>query len=54
MVSWFSVKDHFTPEVESPDHYISSDFVGGKGGASPSSLHTGLERLTEYANARWV
>ena len=28
--------------------------IGGKGGASPNSLHTMLEGATEYVNARWT
>ena len=36
------------------DHYTSSTLIGGKGGAGPSSLHTTLERRTEYVNARWM
>jgi hypothetical protein len=35
------------------DHYTSSTLIGGKGGASPSSLHTTLEGPTEYVHARW-
>ena len=39
------------------DHHTSGTLVGGKGGASPSSLlHTTLEGPTEYmyVNARWM
>jgi hypothetical protein len=36
------------------DHYTSSSLIGGKGGASPSSLHTTLKGPTEYVNARWM
>ena len=36
------------------DHHTSSTLIGGKGGASPSSLHTMLEGPTEYVNARWM
>ena len=37
------------------DQYTSSTLIGGKGGAGPSSLlHTMLEGLTEYVNARWM
>ena len=36
------------------DHYTSSTFIGGKGKAGPSSLHTTLEGPTEYVNARWM
>ena len=39
------------------DHYTSSALIGGKGGASPSSLvHTTLEGPTEYiyVNAGWM
>jgi hypothetical protein len=30
------------------DHWTSSTLIGGKGGASPSLLHTTLEGPTEY------
>ena len=36
------------------DHCTSSTFVGGKGGAGPSSLHTMLEGPTKYVNAIWM
>ena len=36
------------------DHYTSSTFIGGKGRAGPSSLHTRLEGPTEYVNTRWM
>ena len=36
------------------DHYTSSTLIGGKGGASPFSLHTMLEGPTEDVNARWL
>ena len=36
------------------DHYTSSTLIGGKGGASPSSLHTTFEGPTEYVNGRWM
>jgi uncharacterized alpha/beta hydrolase family protein len=36
------------------DHYISSTLIGGKGGAGPSSLHTMLDRLTEYVKSTWM
>jgi hypothetical protein len=36
------------------DHHTSSTFIGGKGGAGPTSLHTTLEGPTEYVNARWM
>ena len=36
------------------DHYTSSTLIDGKGGASPSSLHTTLEGPMEYVNARWM
>ena len=36
------------------DPNTSSTFIGGKGGAGPSSLHTTLEGPTEYVNARWM
>ena len=41
-------KGHFTHETESPSHYSSSTLIGGKGGASSSSLHTMLEGPMEY------
>jgi len=34
------------------EHYTSSTLIGGKCGASPSSLHTMLERVMEYVNAK--
>jgi hypothetical protein len=36
------------------DHYTSSTLISGKGGASPSLLHTTLEGPTEYVNAKWM
>ena len=36
------------------DHFTSSTLIGGKGGASSSSLHTTLEGPTEHVNARWM
>ena len=36
------------------EHDTSSTLIGGKGGAGRSSLHTTLERSTEYVNARWM
>jgi hypothetical protein len=36
------------------DHSTSSTLIGGLGGAGPSSLHTTLEGLTEYVNAKWM
>ena len=36
------------------DRYNSSALIGGKGGASSSSLHATLEGPTEYVNARWM
>ena len=47
---------HFTHAVESPwHHYTSSTLIGGRGGASPSSLHTMLQGPMEYVNdARWM
>ena len=36
------------------DHYTSSTFIGGIGGAGPSSMDTILEGPTEYLNARWM
>ena len=32
----------------------SHTFIGGKGGAGPSSLHITLEGPTEYVDARWM
>ena len=46
------IKDHFIHET-AHDHYISSTLVGGKDGASLSSLCTTLEGPTEHVNARW-
>ena len=39
---------HSHIRLRARDHYTSSTFIGGKGGASPSSLHTTLEGPTEY------
>ena len=36
------------------NHNAWSTLVDGKGGASPSSLHTTLEGPTECVNARWM
>ena len=36
------------------DHYTPSTVIGGKRGASPSSLHIALEGPTEHVNARWM
>jgi hypothetical protein len=36
------------------EHYTSSTLIGGKGGASPSLLHTTLEGPTEYVNTIWM
>jgi hypothetical protein len=36
------------------DQYTSGTLIGGKGGASPSSLHATLEGPTEYVNATWM
>ena len=36
------------------DHYTLGTLISGKGGAGPRSLHTTLEGLTEYVNARWM
>ena len=36
------------------DHYTSSTLIGGKGRGTPSSLHSTLEGLTKYVNARWM
>ena len=41
-------------KLRARDHYTSSILIGGKGGAGPTSLHTMLEGLTEYVNARWM
>ena len=35
------------------DHFTSRTLIGGKGGASPSSLHTMFEGPTVHVNARW-
>jgi hypothetical protein len=40
--------------LQACDQYTSSTLIGGKGGAGPSSLHTTLEGLMEYVNARWM
>ena len=45
---------HFTHKTDAHDHYTSSTLISGKCGARPSSLHTTLERSTEYVNARWM
>jgi hypothetical protein len=45
---------HFTPGLRARDHYTSSNLIGGKDEARPSSLPTTLEGLTEYVNARWM
>ena len=36
------------------DQYTSSTLIGGKGRASPSSLHNTLEAPTKYVHARWM
>ena len=36
------------------DYDTSCTLIGGKGGASPSSLHATLEGPTEYVSARWM
>ena len=36
------------------DQYSSSTLIGGKGWLGLSLLHTTLEGLTEYVNARWM
>ena len=33
-------KSHFTHETGARDHHTTSTLIRGKGGASPSSLHT--------------
>ena len=38
--------------LRTQNHYISSTFIGGKGGAAPSSLPTTLEGPMEYVNER--
>jgi hypothetical protein len=35
-------------------HSTSSTLIDGKGGVGPSLLHTTLEGLMEYVNARWM
>jgi hypothetical protein len=42
---------HMRPRAR--DHYTPSTLIGGKGGVGPSSLHTTLEKPTEYMNARF-
>ena len=49
-----SVRANSHMRLRAHDQYTSSTFIGGKGGAGPSSLHTMLEGPTEYVNARWM
>ena len=41
-------------ELRAHDHYTSSTFIGGKGGAAPCSLHVTLKGPPEYVNMRWM
>ena len=44
-----NTKGHFShTRLWARDHYTSSTFIGGKGGAGPSLLHTTLEGPTGY------
>jgi hypothetical protein len=36
------------------DHNTPSALIGENNGANPSSLHTTLEKPTEYMNAQWM
>ena len=47
-------KGHFTHKLSARDHHTSSTLIAGKGGGSPSSLHTTLDRPTECMIARWI
>jgi len=51
---WFRVRATSHTRLRARDHYTSSALIGGKGGASPSSLHTTLEGPTECVDARWL
>jgi hypothetical protein len=44
----FRVRATSHMRLRARDHYTSSTLIGGKDGASPSSLHTTLEGPTEY------
>ena len=50
----FTIRATSHMRLRARDHYTLSTLIGGKGGASPSLLHTTLEGPTEYANARWM
>ena len=50
--AWVRATSHTRPRAH--DHYTSSTLIGGKGGASPSSLHIALEGPTEHVTARWM
>ena len=45
---WFTIRATSHTRLRACDHYISSTLIGGKGGPSPSSLHTTLEGPIEY------
>ena len=49
---WLRATSH--TRLRARDHSTSSTFIGGKGGAGPSSLHTTFAGPTEYVNARWM
>ena len=40
--------------LKARDYYASNTLIGGKGGASSSSLHTTLEGSIKYVDARWM
>jgi hypothetical protein len=50
MTLWVRATSHTRPRAR--DHYTSSTLISGNVGASPSSLHTTLEGLTEYVNSK--
>ena len=49
-IDCFRATSHTRPRAR--DQYTSSTLIGGKGGASPSSLHTTLEGPTEYVKCK--
>ena len=53
-IGWHGVRATSHTRLRARDHYTSITLIGGKGGASPSSLHTPLEGRMEYVNARWM
>ena len=53
-MKWPSFRTTSHTSMRASDYNISSTLIGGKGGAGPSSLHTMLEGLHEYVNARWM